>query len=558
MSPAVSEYISVGSAANNELSEIVSTTFFTILFSLRRRKQPVGTRTFVKKTSLFLALGLSSAGLVSGLAARRMTRGTAVGVDGPAAVGTMSFSGARAPEAAISNVGKTTPIAIPPSTDTGEILLALNDATLYPRLAAWLLGAGERDIAAYWNGYRTARNRKTYIVDLIFINWTRLNPGGAIAAVAGTKDNHFPWWAWTAHDPQAALSAVLASAPGMVDRVARGIGEFHPDWLLEHLDQIPEANRAGALALFKEQNGTEDPLASLKFMRENALGDDPGTFKKLVQKDPWEALDWLEQNPSLLVGYESAKNPLDILLETMIHDHPDDLERFAAQLPPGFMRRKMEAAAFDRLLATDPSAAMAQANATESTLIAAQCFAKIGLSLAKTDPEQAFGILEKLWGDSSRGSSERVVVEYPGGSSAWGGYELIGTGELLEALAGKDPERLMQTDLETGRTVSSVAGLWASHDIVSYSKWVDQQTDSAIRESALRPLINRLKGMGQFSEAVDWTRGPGEAEKDMLGDIFRDWGRADPTDAASWLLASDLSAEQKAKFRGVIETERNR
>jgi hypothetical protein len=87
---------------------------------------------------------------------------------------------------------------------------------------------------------------------------------------------------------------------------------------------------------------------------------------------------------------------------------------------------------------------------------------------------------------------------------------------------------------------------------------VDQQSDPAIREPAVSTLIDRLEGMGQFSEAVDWARTSGKAESGKLGDIFRDWARADANDAAGWLEASDLSVEQKARFRGVIQTERTR
>ncbi len=516
----------------------------------------------MKNSPLFLILGLSGAGLLSGLAARRMTQGASVLAPAPAPVETGTSSGATAPEAAFSKPDKAAPIPVPlpASTDTVEILLAVDDATLYPRLAAWLLGAGEQDIAAYWNGYRTRKNREMYIADLVFINWTRLNPSGAIAAVAGTKDDYFPWWAWTAHDPQAALAAAMATAPKMVDRVARGIGGFHPDWLREHLDQIPEASRSSALSSFKEVGDTENPLETLKFIRENSMDFDKGIFKSLVRKDPWEAFEWIQQNPSLQTGrYRSENGPLDVLLDTMITDHPDDLKRLVAQTPSGEMKRKMEAAIFENLLETDPAAAIAQAKATDSAVIAAERFAKIGLGLIKTDPDQAFEMARKLMAINPGRRDTSMRVEYPNGSSSWGGNE-DGSSELVAALIARDPARLMEIAIppdgvkpNQSQFFSWATHQWANQDLVSYTNWVNQQTDPGIRESAVGPVVSQLSQLGQFTEAIEWARGSETTENSYLYTIFYQWGRVDPAGAAGWLETSGLSAEKAARLQENIK-----
>lgn len=513
----------------------------------------------MKKAHQFLILALAGAGLLSGFAARRMSSETAVTISEPSLAGTKSPTEAKTSPVAISPPDKAVLPPLPPSTDTVEILLALDDATLYPRLAAWLLGAGEQDIAAYWNGYQSAPNRKTWIADLVFINWTRLDPAGAIAAVAGTKDDYFPWWAWTAHDPQAALAAAIATAPKMVGRVARGIGGFHPEWLRENLDQIPEWSRSSAFSSFRELDDTEQPLESLKFMQENAMGFDPGIFRNLVRKDPWEAFAWLEQNPSLQAQrYSSTGNPLDVLLETMIRDHPDDLERLVARTPPGEMKRKMEAAVFQNLISTDPAAAITQAKATESTAIAAERFAKIGLSLVKTDPDQAFEMAKTLLEMTPGGRSASVRVEYPRGSSSWGGRD-NGTSELLAALVARDPERLMQTAVETGKEnprgsgFANVAHHWANQDLVSYTTWVNQQADPVIREDAVGPVVTALAELGQYPEAIEWARSAGNSGASRISHVFYQWGRADPTGAGHWLENSDLPDEQKAQLQKNIQ-----
>lgn len=506
-------------------------------------------------------LGLSGAGLVSGIAARRMTFGDGAVMPEPARVETKSTGVAKIPAAVDSKSEKSAPIAVPPpvSTDTVEILLALDDAMLYPRLAAWLLAAEEQDIAAYWNGYRSIPNRKYYISDLVFINWTRLNPLGAIAAVAGTKDDYFPWWAWTAHDPAAALAAAIEKSPLMVGWVARGIGGFQPDWLREHLDQIPEASRSKAFSSFQELDDTEEPLDSLKFMKENAMGFDSGIFKNLVQKDPWEALEWLKQNPSLQRDrYSSQEGPLDVLITTMISEYPDDLERLLAQTPSGEMKRKMEAAIFENLLTTDPAAAIAQAKATDSTAIAAERFAKIGLSLVNTDPDQAFEMAKALLASTNGGNSSDVRVDYPGGSMSWGSSD-NGSSELLGALIVKDPVKLMQLAVETGvehprnGALNKVAHQWANQDIVSYTNWVNQQTDPAIRETLIGPVVNQLTQLGQYTEAIDWARSSGKTGSGNLFNIFYQWERADPAGAAEWLKTSDLPADQITNLQEIMK-----
>ncbi len=512
------------------------------------------------KTPLLLILGLSCAGLLCGLTARRMLQDSAISISAPTSAATKSNGDAKSPGTTISNPAKIAPVLtlLPPSTDTVEALLALNDATLYPRLAAWLLGASEPEIAAYWDGYRAVKNRQNHIVDLVFINWTRMNPQGAIAAVAGTKDDFFPWWAWTAHDPQLALATAISTAPKMVDRVARGIGRFQPDWLRANLDQIPEASRSSAFATFKDLGDTEHPLESLKFMQENAMGFDSKLFKNLAQKDPWAALDWLKENPSLQADrYHSNDSPLDVLLETMSHDHPDDLERLVAQTPPGEMKRKMEAAIFDKLLTTDPAAAIAQANATDSKAIAAERFAKIGLSSVRTDPDQAFEMAKALLAINPGGSDTSVRVETPKMHWSMGGSD-NGSDELLTALIAKDPARLMQLATESGpnslnaSAFSNIAHKWANQDLVTYTNWVNQQTDPAIRDHAFGPVVNELVQLGQYTEAIEWAQSSKMGEGHLMS-VFYQWGRKDPTASAAWVENSDLSPVNKTRFQEIIK-----
>ena len=72
-----------------------------------------------------------------------------------------------------------------------------------------MLDASEEDIATFWELYvredraRSVRNEGARsIIDLVFIQWTRLNPLAATAAAEGTKFEEFAWWAWGVSRPQ--------------------------------------------------------------------------------------------------------------------------------------------------------------------------------------------------------------------------------------------------------------------------------------------------------------------------------------------------------------------
>ncbi|RYD46108.1 MAG: hypothetical protein EOP85_08080, partial [Verrucomicrobiaceae bacterium] len=154
------------------------------------------------------------------------------------------------------------------SEDTIESLIALDPASSYGRAAAWLADAGEEDIAAYWAAYQGGR-RTNDMTDLIFLNWTRVNPRGAIAAMAGSPDEHYAWWAWAAHDPKGALAEAMATNPDRVNNVTWGLGEFHPEWLRENFDKLPEHARSNAIRGMMKWPDRQDPEGSLDFMKEH-------------------------------------------------------------------------------------------------------------------------------------------------------------------------------------------------------------------------------------------------------------------------------------------------
>ena len=286
-----------------------------------------------------------------------------------------------------------------------------------------------------------------------------------------------------------------------------------------------------------------------------------GTFKALIQKDPWAALDWIKENPSLQGDrYGNRNAPMEMLLSTMSRERPEDLERLAAQTQSGEMKRKMEAALFDNLLATDPAAAIEQAKATAAPLIAAERLSKIGLSLIKTDPEKAFEMAETILATTDGKMGFETRIEYKNGSSSWGGGESVAN-ELMQSLLAKDPARVVEMAATQGQGKSeespqfhtgmqmfaNLASEWAGQDLVGYTNWVNQQNDPAIHATAAGMVINQLNELGQYHEALDWAMSsPKMRTSGGLFSTLYQWRKADPAGAGEWLESADLPESEKA------------
>ncbi len=512
----------------------------------------------MKKSSSLLLVGLCAAGLLSGFVARRLSVGTATSIthDDMAAAKPVLSAGSH--QEASSASGSLPEIPRDHSADTLETLASPDSGSLYGRLAQWLMDASEPDIAAYWASYQKGK-RSNDITDLVFINWTRLNPQAAIAAVAGSQDEHYAWWAWASHDPERSLAAALAAGPDRVNNVAWGIGEFHPEWLRAHFKGIPEAAKGNAMSGMSKWDDGENPLETLKFLKENGRSYDEGTFKALAQKDPWAAFDWIKENPGVqLDRYRPGKDAMAILVASMSTEHPEDLRRLAEQTPSGELKRKMEAALFESLLATDPAAAIEQAKITASSAIAAERYSKIGLSLLKSDPDQAFEMGRNLLTAHAIGQSGSVQVEYPNGSSSWSGSS-DDTADLLSSLISKDPARVMEMTIQSTKpgqgpdnSFYTVANQWANQDLVAYTNWVNQQTDPGRHDSAIGPIISQLAELSQFSEAAEWAMSSHGSRMGSLPNVFYQWRQADPIGAASWLDAANLQENESAQLLEIL------
>ncbi|MCU0749158.1 MAG: hypothetical protein MUF13_06380 [Akkermansiaceae bacterium] len=510
----------------------------------------------MKPKHILLIAAVSATGFLCGIGAKRMTHGDPeISATDPA--GPRQTRSSRLSTDDPQSQGN--PVAVAPrlsklrSDDTLETLAALDAESLYPRLALWMIDASEADIAAYWESVRGQKDRPNDITDLVFINWTRLNPQGAIAAVAGSDQEHYAWWAWACHDPQGALTAALAANPDRVNNVAWGLGEFQAEWLRANWDKIPEAARSNAIRGMTKWDDTDKPLEVLEFLKKQDAPFNRGIFSTLIRKDPYAALDWMEENQTTVSRYYGDKESvMRELVETMARSQPDSLQRLADQTPSGELKRKMEAALFDNLVLTDPGAALEQAKSTKAPAIATQRLATVGMNWVERDPDKAFEVAAALFKTNPNAMSVETTVEGPDSVSSWHYSNNSTVEELVTALMTKEPARTMELQDPDSQPFGRVANIWAELDVVSYTHWVNQQADPETRDKAASVLVNQLIQEEQFTDAAEWAMSSKTARENLIN-LIHQWNQSDPTEAKKWLETTNLTESERANVERFLK-----
>jgi hypothetical protein len=478
-------------------------------------------------------------GLGSGIAAKRLAapmpasgQARVVAIPGKSAMPDPDLHAAVPSDAARSN-------------DTLESLASLQGGELYPRLALWLVDAGEEDIAAYWQIYQKGK-RSNEVTTLIFLSWTRLNPQ-AITFAAGSADEEFAWRAWACNDPQGALAAATVAGGERVKNVCNGLAQFHPAWLREHFDELPQDVRNSALSRFRKYGDTENPLEMLKFNREHGGFFDGSTLRALISKDPSAALEWAKGN----------SQAMQTLTSQMAEESPDELARLAARSPSGATKRTLEAALFANLIKADADAAFAEAKATVLPRAAAEKCAAVGLALVKSDPAKAFEMAEHLFATCPDAMMKRQLWEMPGSSGSSTLTAVPGVPDFMSALMFQDPAKAMDIVAAIPRDSSQdihafdeLSDLCLQRDVTAYAEWVKGQGDPVIRRDGIKKVIVQLQKDGRYANAADWALSLPEINR--LNDIqsmFNSWAGTNLTEARAWLDSVDLPAEEKRKIR---------
>lgn len=423
------------------------------------------------------------------------------------------------------------------------------------------------------------------ITDLVMISWTRVDPKGAIAAVAGTNDEHYAWWAWACHDPQTALDTAVAESPGRVNNVTWGIGEFHPKWLRENIDLIPESGRNNAIQGLVKWGEVDDAMATLEFLKERGSTPPKDMLKNLVRQDPWAAYDWFEKNGAAMGSYYGGQDQaMNLLIEAMADEHPQVLAQLVAEAPSGARKRKMEAAAFQNLLQLDLDAALTQAQETSAPVVGAERMAAVGMRLVRTDPDRAFEVAAQLFTKFPDALRSMTHIVFPNGGSTSSGSGSQPARQLLDSLINHDPVRVMEmheaqlaeapqvngasepegaigvTSIGTalggfGNSYSSsatmadhIASRWATQDLEGFAEWVVEKNDPATTTRSAPAIIGQLRRQQRFDEAMTWAMETGENRSASLTHLFTTWHHSMPEQAIQWLEAAEVTPEERTSL----------
>ncbi len=485
-----------------------------------------------------------AAGLVCGIAAKRLASPL------PPFIATVSAT--ESDDAPSVHVDADRKIR---SHDTAETLLSLPERQLYARLALWLLDADETEIATFLERYRQQGGKDYEIASLLYANWTRLNPHGAIDAATSDEDRFYIWSAWASHDLRAALVADVAAGGNMSHAIGSAIGAYHPTWMLAHFDQIPTRGREAAISAFRFR----DPACpvTLRTVRLAEKWQSPelnSTLQSLLaDNDPFQG--WLllnEKNPDNQYDH-------DTLEMFMYHLKPfqyGELERISDTLPPGELKRQLDFKAMQFLTRVDPDAALSKARANEVPRIKAQLMAIAGKAFIHSDPKKALQIADELFA-ASPGLFALPGIELPDGTSdsLQEDENMPAVHDFLSGVSRQDPQALMETflardpDFLATKTLASLSYSWARQTPEPFAQWLNAHTDPRIRETGTRSLVSYLAEQEQYPEALDWAVSLADPTDNPTNRVFQKWRKFDQTAALEWLDAADIPDDRKGKLR---------
>jgi len=439
------------------------------------------------------------------------------------------------------------------SADTVATLSELPATELYDRLALWLLDASPSDMQGFWNEYALRDDHTNDLNDLVFINWTRIDPEAAIAASTGTKFAHYPWWAWACHEPQKALKEVLARYDGKkshdrIGEVMWGLGEFHPEWLREHIDELPEKwMRDRALSGYTKWADTENPRESIEFLTERGWNIDKKTLTAFALESPLEAYQ-LALDLKGNGNYRNQSLP-DQLLDSLAEREPALLDELLTHSKSPQGKMKIQLKQFDALLKSDLVAAKEKVDKMPDSWVKQDLLAKMGKHYLKTNPPKAIEIATRIFRSNNDPIARYSYIFRENGSSGSGVSNAI-VKELRDELVKSQPEKFINSLLpeegESNGNYYSVATAWASHDLPAYADWVTKQEDPEIYKAAAKQVVEGLTKKAHYEEAMEWAGSiSNESESKQysyeISRTYEKWLRSDLEAARAWKQNATLN-----------------
>jgi hypothetical protein len=447
------------------------------------------------------------------------------------------------------------------SEDTIASLAEVPAPELYDRLSLWLLDASPQDMQEFWGSYQNRTDRSNDLNDLVFISWTRVDPEAAIAAAEGTEFAKYPWWAWACHEPETALKEVLAryqgkeqNTQGPIGNVMWGLGEFHPAWLREHINELPEEwMKNYALQGYVKWTDTENPRESIEFLQQHNGNIDKKLILALGREDPIEAYDLAlklsaDGNNYRYRGLASA------VIESLVTEDPGLLDQLKDHIKAPAQQMKIGLLQFDQLLKNDPKAAQKMAESSKGWLQQDQ-LTGLGKHYLKADPAKALEIAGQILSVGSEPFSRWSRVSYENGSSASGMGEPPAQA-FIRQLFESDPNGLLdQMITPEGQPVAAfqrVGHNLVSANVEAFASWVNDQDNPTVYRQGAHYVSSQLRNEALYQESMDWAQSiPKEEDASLFNPQFQqitstyqNWLKSDPAAAQAWKESTTLSEQE--------------
>jgi len=439
----------------------------------------------------------------------------------------------------------------PKSSDGASAVHALPTGKLYERMALHLLEAKVEGFPAFYEEFQKRTDRSVELNQLLFIAWTRVDPEAAIEASRGTDDFEYAYWAWACHDPGAALASAQDRKEGLENAVA-GIGEFHPKWLADHWDMIPQEQRGLAIQGLMKWPDTQTPEVSIRLLLESNLGHFYGgesqTLLAFARQDPIRAYEMIKEVS------KSAKNRaaiLDSFIASVGRYEPGLLGEIAAASKSPVDKSKFQLGQFEGLLREDPGAARAMVEKTPTSWHKDDLEIVYASHLLVVDPERGFDYaVDFLKENGERSDNVIWFLDFETTNNAK-------LRQLISNMINQDgPALLNELVPESGPVekysiFQHVSQAWAKQDVGSYAEWLgDHQENPEVYRAGASKIADILRAKGEFEAGMEWVQSVPVAEgetNERARSLYFDWRQRDPEGAAAWRL-SDKFTDDPNKF----------
>ena len=451
------------------------------------------------------------------------------------------------------------PEAVPPppravSGASIEDLVADRTATRLGRLELWLLDATETEMEDLWESLKDAEGVTYRDMDALFIRWTALNPGRAIAAAEGTTWAHIPWWGWARSEPEKAIATAMRERPERIDMIMRSIGQSRPELALRLIEQHPEELAGRGVTGITYGLAQSDPQRAVEFARRNgSSGSDQ--METWATREPDAMFDWLERNEA---GFD-ASNGAKQGIKMAAREHPERIAEFVERLRPGALQQEMMREGIAVLVTRDVDAAFALVERSHGLASEAEWYGVLGAALSQEDIERSMQLFEERVALGSPGGGEVIHHDNMSFSNDGSGVYQRWASNLAETYPEEVIEQVRQLD---GNLETAIVGDWMQRDPDGLGNWLqsepigperDRHIESFARHLADGEIRDYAAALNWYSEVSDGVRRT-EGIRNVVVRLMN--AQADPAGAAL-LRSGELPAEVMDIYREQLERRPN-